>query len=239
MIVVGSDLKSSKKAVNLAQKYDSLYASVGIHPHHANSLNDGEVDIQRQLTKELTTLARNKRVVAIGETGLDYHQYNNSKYGEAELDKDLQKKFFKLHIELAKKLNLPLIIHCRQSFNDLLDLLAPAAKGLERKGGFHCFEGSKKYLKKALNLGFYIGFNGLITYPAKEDLKELVKITPIDRILLETDSPFLTPEPLKGKRNEPKNIKIITKIVAKIKNISCKEIEKKNSQNARSLFKFS
>lgn len=251
IIVVGSDLKSSRKAVKLAQKYDSLYASVGIHPHHVTSLNKDINHSQKKLTEILTILAKNKKVVAIGETGLDYHTYQKSKYGPIDNNKSLQKTFFDLHLNLAKKIDLPLIIHCRKAHDDLLEILGLGARVLKQKGVLHCFEGDKNHLKKALNLGFYIGFNGMVTYPERKKLKNLVKITPIERILLETDSPFLTPEPLRGTRkklaplvflagarNEPKNLKIVAEKISEIKNISFREISKKTTDNSYSLFPF-
>jgi len=248
MLVVGADLKTSQKAIELANKYDCLYASVGIHPHHVSSLDYNAVQHHHELMKELTVLASNKKVIAIGETGLDYYTYKKTKYENIKISakgrsssgrKNLQKQIFLLHLDLAQKLNLPLTIHCRQAFNDLLNILTPKAQALKRKGVFHCFEGNKNHLNQALNLGFYIGFNGIITYPKRENLRILVKRTPIEKLLLETDSPFLTPEPLRGTRNEPKNIRIIAKTIASIKNVSFDEVEEKTARNSYSLFKFS
>ena len=242
MIVVGVDLKTSQRAIKLAQKYKSLYASVGIHPHHVSSLTHDAAQHHDKLMKKLTVLAKNQKVVAIGETGLGYYIYKNSKYGQIKLTekiKNRQKIFFNLHLDLAKQLNLPLIIHCRQAFDDLLEILNVKTKLLKLEGVLHCFEGKIPHLFQALDLGFKVGFDGNITYPSRNDLKSLIKITPIEKILLETDSPFLTPEPFRGKRNEPKNIKIIAQKIAHLKNISSEEVAKKTTANADFLFKLS
>ncbi|MBL7159800.1 TatD family hydrolase [Candidatus Microgenomates bacterium] len=239
MLVVGADLKTSQKAIDLAQKYDGLYASVGIHPHHVNSLDNNDLDITKE---KLINLTKNKKVVAIGETGLDYFQYKNSKYGEIKLTKeikDLQKSLLNLHLDLAQHLNLPLIIHCRQAFADLLAILTEKNKNFNLKGVLHCFSGSKTHLTQVLDLGFKVGFDGNITYSSRNDLRSLIKITPLEKILLETDSPFLTPKPFRGKRNEPKNLKIIAQKIAHLKNISLEEVSKKTTANADFLFKLS
>lgn len=235
IIVVGTDLKTSQKAIELAQRYECLYASVGIHPHHLNNLD------KNKLEEKLVNLANKKKVVAIGETGLDYHQYQNSKYGKIKITKkvkDLQKNLFALHLKLAGQLDLPLIIHCRQALDDLLDALTLKANTLKRKGVFHCFEGNKINLNKVLALGFFLGFDGNVTYKSDIHLRDLVKEAPVERLLLETDSPFLTPEPLRGTRNEPKNIKLVVKALVDLKNISFKKLEEKTTHNSYSLFKF-
>lgn len=272
MIVIGADLKSSQKAVELAQKYKGLFASVGIHPHHVKALDNkdlgktktrpqelhsachpefisGSDKIPKQVRNdienikfELINLTKNKKVVAIGETGLDYHIYKNSKYGQIKLTekiRDLQKKIFKLHLELAEQLNLPLIIHCRQAFDDLLDILALKADVLKRKGVLHCFEGNRDHLCQVLDWEFFVGFDGNITYPKNDQLRDLITETPIERLLLETDSPFLTPQPLRGARNEPKNLKFIAQEIAHLKKISLKEVALETTANADSLFRLS
>ena len=245
MLVVGADLKTSQEAIALAQEYNGLYASVGIHPHHVNSLDNNYLDTTKE---KIINLAQNKKVVAIGETGLDYYRYKKTKYENIKISakgrsssgrKNLQKQIFLLHLDLAQKLNLPLIVHCRQAFDDLLEILTEKTKSFNLKGVLHCFSGNRTHLSQILDLGFKVGFDGNITYSSRNDLKSLVKITPIEKLLLETDSPFLTPEPLRGTRNEPKNIRIIAKTIASIKNVSFDEVEEKTTRNSHSLFKFS
>lgn len=236
MIVVGADLETSAKAVEIAQKHPALYASVGIHPHHA----PGEFDLQ-----QLAALAKNKKVVAIGETGVDYHIYQKSKYAETEIAPELknkQKYIFGQQIQLAKELKLPLIIHNREAGEDTLDVLnhfcksaSPAGRnnGFYPPGVFHCISGSRKLLQKILTLGFFIGVDANITYST--EVQTLVNDVPLERILLETDSPYLHPD-RDGSLNTPQNVKIAAQTIAKIKKVSEKEVAAQTSANAHRLF---
>ncbi len=231
IINVGTKIDSSAQAVKLAQKYDNLYAIVGIHPHHADKLEDNWI-------QKLQSLAKEPKVVGIGEIGLDYFSYKSN----AVVDPKLQKEVFIKQIELAHKLKLPLQIHNRQAGRDILDILSNyKSLLLNSPGMFHCFAGSIEILRKALEMGFYIGFDGNITYsglaPGEDtDLKTLVKYTPMDRIIVETDSPFLTPEPMRGSRNKPEYVIITGKFIAEIKGLSFEEIEAKTTDNATKLF---
>lgn len=232
IINVGTKIDSSQKAVELAKDYKNLFAIVGIHPHHTDKVEKGwEITLEK--------LAKNaKKVVAIGETGLDYFSYKSNNV----VDPKLQKEVFIKQIELAHKLKLPLQIHNRQAGRDILDiLLSHKSYLLNPPGMFHCFAGSMEILKKALDLGFYIGFDGNITYsglaPGEDtDLKDLAKYTPMDRILVETDSPFLTPEPHRGSRNKPEYAIITGKFIAQIKGTTFQELETKTTANAIKLF---
>lgn len=227
IINVGANLESSKKAVELAQKYDSCFASVGIHPHHAEDYDDVEGKLEK--------LAQNPKVVAIGECGLDYHPYGNG--GIANPKK--QKELFLAQIELAQKLNLPLILHCRDAHVDMLELIKQYTINhtpFTIHGIFHCFSGDENFLQEVLSLGFYVGFDGNITYKNAQNLRDLVKLTPPDRLLLETDCPYLPPEPLRGLRNAPANVKIIAKAVAQVKELPEEEIARKTTQNAKKIF---
>ncbi len=231
IINVGTKIDSSKLAVDLAQRYENLYAIVGVHPHHADKPETGWLG-------ELEKLAKNPKVVAIGEIGLDYFSYKSN----AIVDPKLQKEVFIKQIELAYKLKLPLQIHNRHAGKDIIDILINhKSLLLNLPGMFHCMSGDLDSLKKVLDLGFYVGFDGNITYsglaPGEDtQLKDLVKYTPLDRILTETDSPFLTPEPHRSSRNVPSYVIITAKFIAQIKGVSFETIEAKTTQNAIKLF---
>lgn len=251
IVVPGTNLETSKKAVELAQKHNEVYASVGIHPHHANESFQPKADPPRaekvaefkSLKKDLEKLAKNKKVVGIGECGLDYYHYEKTKYKDYKIDenfKRLQKKIFELQIKLAYDFNLPLIIHNREADEDILNLLITHHPLLiTTPGVFHCFMGNNKLLTWALEHNFYIGITGLITY--NQTVQEIVKQVPLEKILIETDSPFLTPEPLRSQKsfpNKPENVKIVAKWIAKIKSDSFLKVTQKTSINAFKLFKF-
>src|SRR3989338_1741342 len=219
IINIGSSLKGSQESIELSKKYDFIYATVGLHPHEADNF-----DSQAETTLE--NLVRNEKVVAIGETVLDYFK----NYSKAEN----QKKLFISLVKLAKDLNLPLIIHSRQAQDDTLKILKEA---MPIKAVVHCFSGGDDFLKKCLDLGFFISFTCNITYPKAENLRNLVKETPIDRLFLETDAPFLPPQELRGKRNEPAFVEILAGEFARIKEISVEEVAKITTENAKNFFK--
>ncbi|MBI4096368.1 MAG: TatD family hydrolase [Candidatus Levybacteria bacterium] len=232
IINVGTKIDSSQTAVDLAQKYENLYAIVGIHPHHADKLESNWLE-------ELEELAKKPKVVAIGEIGMDYYSYKSN----AIVDPKLQKEVFIKQIQLAHKLNLPLQIHNRQAGKDIVDiLLNHKSYLLNPPGMFHCMSGDLDLLKKVLDFGFYVGFDGNITYNgiAKGEttaLSELVEYAPCDRIVTETDSPFLTPEPHRGSRNIPSYVIITARKIAEIKKIPFEELADNAIQNAIRLFK--
>jgi TatD DNase family protein len=241
MIVVGTDLESSKKAVAMAQKNQFLYASVGVHPHHARGIKKPKVDLS-EIEKSLTFLASQPKVVAIGEIGLDRHHYQISKYINGGLKTDnkslfkLQKYLFRMQVKIARKLNLPLILHSREVNNDVLDLLLEQDdnKTIKIKGVFHCFEGNKKYLNRIIKAGFYVSYTGNITY--SKDRLALAGMTPLDRLLIETDSPYLSPEPFRGERNEPVRVKIVAEHLALIHRVQLSKVIEETTMNARLLF---
>ena len=233
MIVVGADLETSARAAELAEKHKNLFASVGIHPHHCQN----KIDIDK-----LESLAKSNKVAAIGECGLDYHEYKTTKYpstalGTSSAVKVLQKQLFGQQIQLAKKLGLPMILHNREAGEDILDTLKHfcTSDGQYPKGVFHCISGSKKLLEKILELGFFVGIDGNVTY--SQEVQTLAKIAPLNRILLETDSPWLTPVPNRGLRNEPISVKITAECLAKLKGASINQIEAETTKNAEKLFK--
>lgn len=231
IINTGTQISSSQTAVDLAKKFDDLYAIVGIHPHHADKPEKG-------WEEELTKLAKMPKVVGIGEIGLDYYSYASNGIVDPKLQKDL----FIKQIEIAKKLSLPLQIHNRQAGEDILEILNYYKNDLlDLPGMFHCFAGSMEILKKALELGFYVGFDGNITYEGiakgeTTDLKDLARYTPIDRIVTETDAPYLTPKPHRGERNEPSYVIITGEFIAKLKEISFQDFDTITTRNAETIF---
>lgn len=231
IINVGTSIESSIKAVELAEKYDSLYAIVGIHPHHADKLENG-------WEKEIERLAAKPKAIAIGEIGLDYYSYKSN----GIVNPKLQKEVFEAQIEIAKKSKLPLQIHNRQAGADVVEILKHH-KGLlsETPGMFHCFAADCKVLKEVLDLGFYIGFDGNITYKGiargeKVALSDLLKETPLERLVIETDAPFLTPEPHRGGRNEPSYVIITAKYIAGLLGLSFEQIDEITTKNANKIF---
>lgn len=232
IINVGTKIDSSQKAVKLANKYENLFAIVGIHPHHSDKL-------EKEWDQQLRELSKTPKVVGIGECGLDYFRYKSNDI----VDPNLQKEVFIKQIELAYKLKLPLQIHNRQAGKDILDILINHKSYLLNPPGmFHCMSGDIGLLKKVLGLGFYVGFDGNITYKGlaygeATELKDLVRYTPVERIVAETDSPFLTPVPHQGSRNIPSYAILIGRRIAEIKGISLFKVDDQTTTNANYLFK--
>lgn len=233
IINVGTKIDSSQKAIELAEKYKNLYAIVGVHPHHADKLEEDWLEKLEELTK-------NPKVVGIGETGIDYFRYKSNDI----VDPKLQKDVFVKQIELSLKLRLPLQIHNRLAGKEIIEILHYYKSDLLNPPGmFHCMSGDIEILKKVLDLGFYIGFDGNITYkglaPGEDtSLVDLVKETPLERIVTETDSPYLSPQPHRGRRNTPEYVIITGQFIAKIKGISFESLTDKTTQNANDIFKF-
>jgi len=222
IIAVSSDLDSSRKSIELANTFPGIYCTVGIHPHEAASINE-------ELCNELVSLASERRVVAIGETGLDYHYLNSPR--------ENQIASFKRHIEISVNLDLPLIIHIREAFEDIIDILRERRSSSSR-GVIHCFTGDYETAEEFIELGFYISFSGIVTFKNAEGLREAAKRIPVDKILIETDSPYLAPVPFRGKRNEPAYVKYVAEKIAEIRGTSFDEIAQITTSNANNLFKF-
>ena len=239
MINVGTNLKTSKEVIRIAERYDrGVYASVGLHPINLNTglvkvkfdKDEGthlEIDFDYEKYKDL---ARNEKVVAIGEIGLDYYWIPKTVGRKAEFIQK-QKDLLEEQLKLAEGLDLPVIFHCRMAHDDLLEILEKY-KGI--KGVIHCFTGNWKQAQKYLDLGLYLGFNGIIF---KFDVNETIKKTPLERVLIETDSPYLPPPEFKGKRNDPLKVEYVAKRIAELKEIDLKEIAQITSNNAKKLFR--
>lgn len=229
MINVGVDAKSSKDCVDLARRYPEIYAAVGIHPDASNTLN-----IETQ--GELLTLLRHEKVVAIGEIGLDYYYIKRSSKYAHYPSREQQIFCFEQMLDLALETKLPVIVHSREADADLLAVLK-SYKGALR-GVIHCFSGDYSFAEKILDLGFAMSFTGNITFKnADPELISAVKRIPIGSIMVETDSPFLTPEPYRGKRNEPANVIEVVRKIAEIKDLPMAQVESETTKKAEKLFK--
>lgn len=222
MIVVGIDEPSSRLAIELSKQYPSIYASVGVHPSESENM----FEMKATSTSFIETMLKEDKVVAIGECGIDlYHEDYNLSY---------QQEVFKNQIELAKTYKKPLIIHSRSGVRECIDMLTPY-KG-QVTGVFHCFNGTKEEADEILELGFYIGVDGPITFKNAKDAKDIATHVPIERLLIETDGPYLSPEPYRGRRNQPANVKYILKALAQLKNMSEADADQITTQNAKTLF---
>lgn len=219
---IGADIVSSRNSVALADKYENIYAVVGIHPHDASSYNE-------EIEKELIELAKNKKVMAIGEIGLDYY-YDNS-------PRDIQMEVFKKQIELAAKLNLPIVIHSRDAHKDTFDTLKEAhEKYPDMKVLIHCYSSSVEMMREYMKLGFYIALGGVVTFKNSVTPKEVAKEVPLSRLLLETDSPYMAPVPLRGKRNEPMFVKYVAEEIASLRGINIEEVIEQTSKNTKEFY---
>jgi len=220
LIVVGCDYPDSVRAIELAKKQPNLYASAGIHPHEAKSFVNS-----KELQAKFASLANQDKVVAIGECGLDYH-YNHS-------SRDDQIKVFKFQLELAEKSNLPLIFHVREAFDDFWPLFNQH-KSL--KGVLHSFTDNMANLEKALSCGLYIGVNGIATFSKDPDQLDVYKSIPTTNLLLETDSPYLTPVPYRGNINRPEMVERVAQFLAEIKQEDLSQLAKTTTENSIKLF---
>lgn len=232
IINVGTKIDSSLEAINLAEKYDDLYAIVGIHPHHADKHEDNWED-------SLTIMAQHPKVLGIGEIGMDYYAYKSN----GVVSPTLQKEIFIKQIELAIRHKLPLQIHNRHAGEDVVKILQGyKTELLPVPGMFHCLAVDIPVLKQVLDLGFFVGFDGNITYPGlapgeKTSLSDLASYAPLDRIVTETDSPFLTPIPHRGERNEPQYVILIAQYLAQLKSVPFEKVVEQIEKNVYTIFK--
>lgn len=222
IINVGADLSSSRAALSLAQRYGPIYAAVGVHPHEAKTLN-------QEALAGLRALAESPKVVAIGEIGLDYYRNLSPR--------DVQLRAFEEQLALASELKKPVIIHDRDAHKDVMDTLSRwMAKGKLAGGVLHCFSGDLGMARKALEWGFYISFAGPVTFTNARRLAEIARELPLDKILIETDCPYLAPHPHRGRRNEPAYLKLVAQAIATLRGESLEEVARRTAANARTLF---
>lgn len=218
---VADSMDSLEKVLAIADKYEFVYASVGVHPEETGGLTEEDM-------KTLKKYAELPKVKAIGEIGLDYYWDS--------VERDIQKKWFARQIELAKEVNLPIIIHDREAHGDCVDILR-SMKACEVGGILHCFSGSCEMARDVLNMGMYIGIGGTVTFKNARKVKEVAEYVPLDRIVLETDAPYLAPEPFRGQRNTSAYIKYVIEEIAKIKGIAPLEVEEVTFRNAMECYK--
>jgi TatD DNase family protein len=220
MVVVGFDRPTIEKAMELVDRYDFLYASVGWHPVDA-------IDMTEEDLLWIEELTSHPKVVALGEMGLDYHWDKSPK--------DIQKEVFRKQIRLAKKVKLPIIIHNREATADILEILK--VENAEEVGGImHCFSGSPEIARECVNMNFYISLGGPVTFKNAKKPKEVAAEVPLDKLLIETDCPYLTPHPFRGKRNEPGYVKLVAEQIAEIKGLSYEEVAAATTKNAKKFF---
>ena len=220
-LVVGYDKASSLLAVDIANRYEECYAAVGFHPTEIEGVT--EEDYQ-----EVVSLLSNKKVVAIGEIGLDYHW--------PEPGKEVQQKWFRRQLELAREIGLPVVIHSRDAANDTMAILEEEEAG-EIGGVMHCYSYTKELAERVLRMGLYIGVGGVLTFKNARKLVETVEATPLDRIVIETDSPYLAPEPNRGKRNNSANLRYVVAKLAEIKGITPEEAAEATYENAMRMYR--
>lgn len=219
IINVGATWKSVTTVMELAEKYPFIYAALGLHPDEVGDLSEERFEI-------LKSQCQKEKVVAVGEIGLDYYWDNESH--------DIQKKWFIRQLELARELDLPVIIHSRDAAEDTLKIMKEHAKGL--RGVIHCFSYSKELAEEYVKMGFHIGIGGVVTFKNGKKLKEVAEVVPLERILLETDCPYLAPEPYRGKRNSSLYIPYIAQAIAEIKGITYEEVVAQTEKNGKELF---
>ena len=227
-IVAGYNIESSKKALNIVKEYKELYSIVGISPNDIEDIKeDKDIDTNILKIEKLIKADDNGKIVAVGEIGLDYY-WNKE-------NKELQKIIFKKQIELANKDNLPIVIHTRDAINDTLEIIKN--NKVKNRGIFHCCPLNRELVKEALKLGYYISLSGVVTFKNAKNANEIIEMIPENRILIETDSPYLAPEPVRGTRNNCMNVKYVAEKIGKIKNKTLEEIADITNKNTKTIFK--
>lgn len=219
IINAGYSLESSKKALEIAKNYDFMHTTAGISPNDID-------DFKEEYLKEIEEIAKNKKCVAIGEIGLDYYWNKDNK--------ELQRKIFISQIDIANRLELPIVIHTREAIFDTLEILKRNV--CNKKGVLHCCPLNVDLVREGLKLGFYISFAGPITFKNSKNAEEIIKMVPEDRMLIETDSPYLSPEPVRGTRNDSRNVKHIAQKIADVKAINIEDVAKFTYENAKKIF---
>ncbi|QMU56356.1 MAG: YchF/TatD family DNA exonuclease [Candidatus Mycalebacterium zealandia] len=220
IVSVSTKYETALRTVEIAQKFDSVYAGVGIHPHSASTFQSGTI-------KTFSEMASNKKVVAIGETGLDYHYIKSPR--------EIQIESFEAHVEMAGRLELPFVVHVRDSEDDVAEILKNANCG-DKPGVIHCFSGTYETAKRFLDMDFFISFSGILTFKNAPEVREAAKKIPSDRILIETDSPYLAPVPMRGKDNEPAFVKHVFETLAEVRETPREEMRQLLFRNTLELF---
>lgn len=224
LLCVGCTLLDSKLAVKFAGNHDNIWATIGLHPHEGAEYVNNHTALQ-----EFRDLAAKPKVVAIGETGLDYHYMHSPKYD--------QKKLLRLQLDLAEEHNLPLVFHVREAFDDFFKIFDEyKSAGQQMRGVVHSFSAGPEELKQILERGLYVGLNGILTFAKNHELLEAAKAIPLDKLILETDAPFLTPVPFRGKICEPKYVKVTAQFLAKLRGEPLEQLARATTQNAITLF---
>lgn len=221
VVNIGASLETSQNTIDLMNEYDFIYGAVGVHPSETMELNEENFLQLKEMTKH-------KKTVAIGEIGLDYYW--------DEPDRNIQKKWFERQMELAKEVKLPIVIHSRDAAKDTLDMMV-AANARDIGGVIHCFSYGVDMAKQYLNMGFYLGIGGVLTFKNGKKLKEVVEYAPLESLVLETDSPYLSPVPNRGKRNSSLNIPFVVEELARIKNLEPEKIIEVTNRNAKELYR--
>ena len=222
MNVIGFDRLTNKRANEIALSYEGIYASAGLHPVDAHEFNDEDLTLVENYLKQDIT-------VAVGECGLDYYWHKDTK--------DVQKYFFKEQIKLSKQYKKPLVIHVRDAVEDAYNILEEESKDGKLEGVMHSFSGSVEMAKKFLDLGLYMSLAGPVTFKNAKVPKEIAKYVPLDKLLIETDCPYLTPHPYRGKENKPANVALIAEKIAELRGLSVEEVAEQTTKNAKALFK--
>ncbi len=221
-VVCGYDLSSSKAAVEMAGRYDPVYATVGLHPHDAKHLGPDTIS-------EIEELSHAAKVIAIGEIGLDFH-YNFSPPED-------QHRAFEAQLELAERVKLPVVVHSRESNDEALQVIKSAGANIVGCV-FHYFSGDENFARQVLDEGFYVGIDGPVTYKKSDMQRRVVDMTPLDRLLIETDCPYLAPVPHRGRRNEPAYVALVAEEIARVKGLPVADIDRATTENAERLFRF-
>lgn len=218
VINIGCDVKSSEMSVHMAEKYDYIYAAVGVHPHELYDMSSQTID-------KLRKLSEHKKVVAIGEIGLDYYYDTHPR--------EFQRFWFIQQLRLAEETGLPVVIHSREASQDTFDIIE---RSKVRRGSIHCYSGSAEMAKEYVKMGFHIGVGGVVTFPNAKKLVEVVEVIPLESILIETDCPYLSPAPNRGKRNDSRNLKYVVDKIAEIKGVTSEKVAEITKNNAETLF---
>jgi TatD DNase family protein len=227
LINVGIDLESSRAALEIAKNHDGVFSTVGFHPHQASEMGEDEL-------KTLAELAQDEKVVAVGEIGLDFYRNLSPRKSQEEA--------FRRQLDLAVELRLPVVVHCRQAHREVFDILSGWVKstlsaGRLRRGVIHCFSGDIELAQRYIEIGFYISLAGSVTYPSAGELVQVAREIPLNKLLLETDSPFLAPQAYRGKRNEPAYVALIAEKVAQVRGVPREVVARAAAKNTISLFR--